>query len=552
MDPKNKSKFADQEDLFNGVGKEVLANALEGFNACVFAYGQTGSGKSYSMMGCQGQEGLIPRITQNLYKSIEENQDQDVKFKIEVSYMEIYNEKVRDLLNPSDKTLKVREHAATGPYVDGLVKTAVQNATEIHDLIEEGGKSRTIAATNMNSESSRSHAVFTVYLTQETECGEMKGEKVSRLSLVDLAGSERASKTGAAGSRLKEGSNINKSLSTLGLVISALASSTGKSKFVPYRDSVLTWLLKDSLGGNSKTAMIATISPAADNYEETLSTLRYADRAKKIVNKAVVNEDPNTRIIRELKEEVEKLKRQLMSAGLSDQPINHRPIDENDRPIDAQEKLEVTEKLLADVQKSWQDKLDETQQINKTRQDTLQSMGISLSSRGIKMSAAKSPFLVNLNPDPALSEILVYNLPDNGRAIVGCGETSDIKLLSYGIQQEHSVITVDNGKITLTPFGDNACHVNGDRVTEDSELKSGDRLLWGSNHYFKLTVPGAPIQTPASESVCDFETAQREVMLNKLPVGAKETVEALERQLDLDDTATTVVTGNKYNYNRYY
>ena len=185
--------------------------------------------------------------------------------------MEIYNEKVRDLLNPSDKTLKVREHAATGPYVDGLVKTAVQSSKEIHDIIEEGGKSRTIAATNMNSESSRSHAVFTVLLTQETEHGTMKGEKVSRLSLVDLAGSERASKTGAAGSRLKEGSNINKSLTTLGLVISALAS--GKSKFVPYRDSVLTWLLKDSLGGNSKTAMIATISPAADNYEETLSTV---------------------------------------------------------------------------------------------------------------------------------------------------------------------------------------------------------------------------------------------------------------------------------------
>lgn len=187
----------------------------------------------------------------------------------------------------------------------------------------EGNKSRTVAATNMNSESSRSHAVFSVILTQtliDIRSG-VSGEKVSRMSLVDLAGSERAVKTGAVGDRLKEGSNINKSLTTLGLVISKLAdqNSGGKNrdKFVPYRDSVLTWLLKDNLGGNSKTVMVATISPAADNYEETLSTLRYADRAKRIVNHAVVNEDPNARIIRELRQEVEALKEMLLHATVN-------------------------------------------------------------------------------------------------------------------------------------------------------------------------------------------------------------------------------------------
>ena len=360
--------------------------------------------------------------------------------------MEIYNEKVRDLLNPSDKTLKVREHAATGPYVDGLVKTAVQSSKEIHDIIEEGGKSRTIAATNMNSESSRSHAVFTVLLTQETEHGTMKGEKVSRLSLVDLAGSERASKTGAAGSRLKEGSKINKSLTTLGLVISALAS--GKSKFVPYRDSVLTWLLKDSLGGNSKTAMIATISPAADNYEETLSTLRYADRAKKIVNKAVVNEDPNTKLINELKKQVEQLKLQLQAAGVSGLPapsggLGPGTVGSGSVGVvnDAQMKLEESTKILEEAQKPWEERLKETEEINKKRQNTLMSMGVSLSDRGIKIEG-KSAYLVNLNPDPALSEMLVYNLPESGEAIVGSGDNAYIKLLSYGIQQEHSKIKV--------------------------------------------------------------------------------------------------------------
>lgn len=208
-------------------------------------------------------------------------------FKIEVSYMEIYNEKVRDLLVANKTSLKVREHSMLGPYVDGLSQLAVKSAEDVATLMAEGNKSRTVAATNMNSESSRSHAVFTIILTQtltDTSSG-VSGEKVSKISLVDLAGSERAVKTGAVGERLKEGSNINKSLTTLGLVISKLADgssggSTAKESktFIPYRDSVLTWLLKDNLGGNSRTIMIATVSPSPDNYEETLSTLRYADR----------------------------------------------------------------------------------------------------------------------------------------------------------------------------------------------------------------------------------------------------------------------------------
>ncbi|KAK3087176.1 hypothetical protein FSP39_002658 [Pinctada imbricata] len=229
----------------------------------------------------------------------------------------------------------------------------------------------------------------------------VSGEKVSKLSLVDLAGSERAQKTGAVGDRLREGSNINKSLTTLGLVISALADQSGgskkKDKFVPYRDSVLTWLLKDNLGGNSKTVMVATISPAADNYEETLSTLRYADRAKRIVNHAVVNEDPNARIIRELRDEVEELKKQLNEAKTQKAPV-------------LQDRLEESEKLIKTMSKTWEEKLEETEKIHQERQEALQKMGVSVQTSGIKVEETGKHYLVNLNADPSLNELLVYYL----------------------------------------------------------------------------------------------------------------------------------------------
>lgn len=276
-------------------------------------------------MGTQDAKGIIPRLCDELFATIAKKTTDHLQYKVEVSYMEIYNEKVHDLLDPKPnrQSLKVREHNVLGPYVDGLSQLAVTAYEDIDNLMAEGNKSRTVAATNMNAESSRSHAVFSVVLTQilTDDATNVSGEKVSRMSLVDLAGSERAVKTGAVGDRLKEGSNINKSLTTLGLVISKLADqSSGKNrndKFVPYRDSVLTWLLKDNLGGNSRTVMVATISPSADNFEETLSTLRYADRAKRIVNHAVVNEDPNAKIIRELRKEVEALRSMLKHATVS-------------------------------------------------------------------------------------------------------------------------------------------------------------------------------------------------------------------------------------------
>uniref|UniRef100_A0A669PC62 Kinesin family member 13A n=1 Tax=Phasianus colchicus TaxID=9054 RepID=A0A669PC62_PHACC len=465
MDESNTTKYAGQEVVFKCLGEGILEKAFQGYNACIFAYGQTGSGKSFSMMGNAEQLGLIPRLCCALFQRISVEENESHTFKVEVSYMEIYNEKVRDLLDPkgSRQSLKVREHKVLGPYVDGLSQLAVTNFEDIESLMSEGNKSRTVAATNMNEESSRSHASGV--------------KKVSKVSLVDLAGSERVSKTGAAGERLKEGSNINKSLSTLGLVISSLADQAagkGKNKFVPYRDSVLTWLLKDNLGGNSQTAMIATISPAADNYEETLSTLRYADRAKRIVNHAVVNEDPNARVIRELREEVEKLKEQLSQAEAMKAP-------------ELKEKLEESEKLIKELTVTWEEKLRKTEEIAQERQRQLESMGISLESSGIKVGDDKC-YLVNLNADPALNELLVYYLKDHTR--VGADTSQDIQLFGIGIQPEHCEIDIAlDGEVTLTPKENARSCVNGTLVCSVTQLWHGDRILWGNNHFFRINLP---------------------------------------------------------------
>ncbi|KAK3190609.1 hypothetical protein K4F52_003300 [Lecanicillium sp. MT-2017a] len=299
----NDKHYAHQEDVYNSLGEEFLDHNFEGYHTCIFAYGQTGSGKSYTMMGTPEKPGLIPRTCEDLFERIQaaQNEDTNIAYNVRVSYFEVYNEHVRDLLVPFNPNtppnyLKIRESPTDGPYVKDLTEVPVRSLEEILRYMKDGDSSRTTASTKMNDTSSRSHAVFTIMLRQihhDMETDETT-ERSSRIRLVDLAGSERAKSTEATGARLREGSNINKSLTTLGRVIAALADPKqlrgGKRKdVVPYRDSILTWLLKDSLGGNSKTAMIACIAPS--DYEETLSTLRYADQAKRIRTRAVVNQD---------------------------------------------------------------------------------------------------------------------------------------------------------------------------------------------------------------------------------------------------------------------
>ncbi|GMT33536.1 hypothetical protein PFISCL1PPCAC_24833, partial [Pristionchus fissidentatus] len=484
------SAFASQEDVFSQVGSGVLENAFSGYNASIFAYGQTGSGKSYSMMGSAEQPGVIPKLCNSIFQRIELTTSDALQFKVEVSYMEIYNERVRDLLDPKNKrNLKVREHKILGPTVDGLSELAVSSFEQIEKLIEEGNRSRTVAATNMNAESSRSHAVFMIKLTQilTDTVKNFSGEKVAKISLVDLAGSERAQKSGAVGKRLEEGGSINKSLTTLGMVISALAEKSNnakKEKFVPYRDSVLTWLLKDSLGGNSKTVMIATISPASDNYEETLSTLRFADRAKKIVNHAIVNEDPNAKIIRELREEVETLRQQIT--------LTKREHTETE---ELRERLAESERLVAQMNKSWEERLKETDQLYKERQRDLTEIGISIESSGIKVEKNRF-YLVNLNSDPTMNELLVYYI--NNSAFVGSGETDkvDIQLQGFGIQSRHALMEImeepDMHRLYITPISEEArvC-VNGRELPAHERvlLRNGFRVLIGLNHFFRVHCP---------------------------------------------------------------
>ncbi|XP_057328265.1 kinesin-like protein KIF13B isoform X4 [Microplitis mediator] len=539
LDPGSEN-FASQDFVFDALGRDILDNAFQGYNACIFAYGQTGSGKSYTMMGSGDNKGIIPRLCDNLFDMIAKQQSSELSYKVEVSYMEIYNEKVHDLLDPkpNKQSLKVREHNVLGPYVDGLSQLAVTSYQDIDNLMTEGNKSRTVAATNMNSESSRSHAVFSVILTQtltDMRSG-VTGEKVSRMSLVDLAGSERAVKTGAVGDRLKEGSNINKSLTTLGLVISKLAdqNSGGKNrdKFVPYRDSVLTWLLKDNLGGNSKTVMVATISPAADNYEETLSTLRYADRAKRIVNHAVVNEDPNARIIRELRQEVEALKEMLLHATGQGLAVGQRRTD-------LTEKISASERLMKEMSQTWEEKLVKTERLQHERQHALEKMGISVQASGIQVEKNKF-YLVNLNDDPSLNELLVYYLKE--KTLVGGRSATteqDIQLHGLGILPEHCVITIEDSALYMTPLNGARCFVNGSQVVEKTPLLHGDRIVWGNHHFFRVNCPRSATaissepQTPAQN--IDYNFAKEELMLNELsndPI--QRAIARLERQHEED------------------
>ncbi|KAL9117193.1 MAG: hypothetical protein Q9187_006273, partial [Circinaria calcarea] len=511
--------FAGQDSLFNDLGAPLLDNAFQGYNNCIFAYGQTGSGKSYSMMGYGEEAGVIPKICKDMFERITQlQQDKHLNCTVEVSYLEIYNERVRDLLNPSTKgNLRVREHPATGPYVEDLAKLVVRSFTEIENLMDEGNKARTVAATNMNETSSRSHAVFTLTLTQRRHDVEtsMDTEKVAKISLVDLAGSERAISTGATGARLKEGAEINRSLSTLGRVIAVLADlSSGKKRnaaMVPYRDSVLTWLLKDSLGGNSLTAMIAAISPADINFEETLSTLRYADSAKRIKNHAVINEDPNARMVRELKEELAQLRSKLGSGATAggiaeeqyapDTPLDKQivSITQADGTIKKVSKAEIaeqlnqSEKLYKDLNQTWEEKLQKTEQIHREREAALEELGISIEKGFVGLSTPKKmPHLVNLSDDPLLTECLVYNIKP-GITTVGNVEhanaTSEIRLNGSKILQHHCTFENTYGMVTVIPNDGAAVMVNGLRIDEPRRLRSGNRIIFGDFHIFRFNHP---------------------------------------------------------------
>ncbi|XP_027822767.1 kinesin-like protein KIF1A isoform X14 [Ovis aries] len=590
--------YASQKQVYRDIGEEMLQHAFEGYNVCIFAYGQTGAGKSYTMMGKQekDQQGIIPQLCEDLFSRINDTTNDNMSYSVEVSYMEIYCERVRDLLNPKNKgNLRVREHPLLGPYVEDLSKLAVTSYNDIQDLMDSGNKARTVAATNMNETSSRSHAVFNIIFTQKRHDAEtnITTEKVSKISLVDLAGSERADSTGAKGTRLKEGANINKSLTTLGKVISALAemdSGPNKNKkkkktdFIPYRDSVLTWLLRENLGGNSRTAMVAALSPADINYDETLSTLRYADRAKQIRCNAVINEDPNNKLIRELKDEVTRLRDLLYAQGLGDitdtstvpggprltnalvgmSPSSslsalssraasvsslHERILFAPGSEEAIERLKETEKIIAELNETWEEKLRRTEAIRMEREALLAEMGVAMREDGGTLgvfSPKKTPHLVNLNEDPLMSECLLYYIKD-GITRVGredAEKRQDIVLSGHFIKEEHCVFRSDSrggseAVVTLEPCEGADTYVNGKKVTEPSVLRSGNRIIMGKSHVFRFNHPEQARQererTPCAETPAepvDWAFAQRE-LLEKQGIDMK--LEMEQRLQELED-----------------
>ncbi|KAM4663543.1 stAR-related lipid transfer protein 9-like [Discoglossus pictus] len=505
-------KYASQEVVFQDLGTSVLSEALKGYNVCLFAYGQTGSGKTYTMMGTPSSVGLTPRICEGLFSCDDGSPGSPSSYRIKVSFLEIYNERVRDLLNQSEQkkpyTLRVREHPEKGPYVQDLSQHVVTNYEQVVSLLKEGMQNRITAATHIHDASSRSHAIFTIQYTQAMLEDNLPSEITSKINLVDLAGSERASPNYCK-DRLTEGSNINRSLVTLGIVISALAqtsqmtsscqsinsiasdgdsgipsSPSGGSKrqpYIPYRDSILTWLLKDSLGGNSKTIMIATVSPASGSYNETMSTLRYASNAKNIINKPRVNEDANVKLIRDLREEINRLKNMLRNFEM--RTISPSFSDEREgnlTDIVLQNELKI-EQLTKDWTDKWTDKAAIMEQYN---------VDINKDKAGLTIDSSL-PHLIATDNDILSTGVVIYHLREGTTKIGGSDseQEQDIVLQGDFIENEHCAINNHCGTVELRPFPGAHCTVNGQDVTRACRLSQGAVIVLGKIHRFRFNHP---------------------------------------------------------------
>ncbi|BFZ12122.1 hypothetical protein BsWGS_15161 [Bradybaena similaris] len=474
------SHFVSQEQVFAALGEDVVSSAFDGYNVCIFAYGQTGSGKTHTMMGYEDDPGLIPRFCNALFCRLHDNST--ASYQIHVSYLEIYNEKVRDLLRSSSldssksvHNLRVREHPRDGPYVQDLSKHSVISYDAIASLMNKGNANRTTAATNMNDVSSRSHAIFTIIFTQARFLDGVPSERQSKINLVDLAGSERADSSGATGQRLKEGGSINKSLVSLGNVISLLAerseSGTKRHAFIPYRDSVLTWLLKDSLGGNAKTVMIATISPADVNYGETLSTLRYANRAKNIINRPTVNEDPNVKLIRELREEIARL-RSMLEGNVDTSPR-------------MQEKLHENEARVKVLTEEWAEKWNESASLMREKSLALRHEGV-----GVVLDSTL-PHLIGISDDILSTGVMLFHLKE-GITKIGSDESDelqDITISGASVEPEHCVIEHKDGVVVLHPIEGSLCAINGQVVKEPTRLVQGMLITLGQTNMYRYNNP---------------------------------------------------------------
>ncbi|XP_064811729.1 kinesin-like protein KIF28 [Oncorhynchus masou masou] len=507
-------RYADQGSVFQDLGEGILENALQGYNATLLAYGQTGSGKSYSMVGYGPNKGLVPTLSDKLFQAIRANQDSR-QCQVFFSMLEIYNEQVVDLLSRGSRSpggLRVREEQQRGFYVEGLRRVPCDSAPQVEQLMEQGTRMRTTATTHMNANSSRSHMLIILQLKQIFS--EESITKQSNINLVDLAGSERQRVSGSEADRLKEGTAINLSLTTLGNVIrsgrdlpstptchqklflySYILSSTAfciptslisspssssssscsaladvavgkKVVHIPYRDSVLTKLLQSALGGNSRTVMIAALSPADICYEESISTLRYAERAKRIQNRAVVNESPTERLVKELKAENARLLQRLSRLGQE----GRRAEDETK---ELRRLLTHNELQIRAIQTLWEQHLQEA-----LKDWEQQYATITQERRMMQMH----PYILNINEDTQLSGVVKLFIQE-GEWDIGLSDSSprSISIRGLGIQDRHAVFINVQRRVYLTPLAGSNVIVNGTPISQKTELQHLDRLILGSN-----------------------------------------------------------------------
>ena len=527
--PKN-SSYHDQQYVYDRIGKQMLKNALHGYHCCLFAYGQTGSGKSYSIFGYDANKGIVPMICEELLNGKHLKKTKKTDFVLSVSMLEIYNEKVQDLLIPiknrTKSGLKVRENTKIGIFVENLSKVQVSSYSEIEEVINKGNENKTLASTLMNANSSRAHTIITLELIQKKFALTKTTEKQSIIHLVDLAGSEKVKKTDAKADRLREACSINTSLTVLGRVIHQLyKKSTGKKIVVSYRDSVLTRILQNSLGGNSRTTMICAISPARDNKDETLSTLRYADQAKQIKLHAKVNESETDKLIRELMEENEKLKKMLEGFKLGNNGNGEE---------------------IADIV----DQMNQLQsEINTKQKKTETTFGSMIQFKKMKsFDKLKVAHILNLNEDPLLSGKIYYDFDKYCKIIIGrhfkegLGEKEKfIVLKGVGILSEHLIFEFTNKELFLlikeksaasNTFLNGKCLLTLMKNNEVVKLNDLDRIIIGTSTTFLIRLPFEGVineERILDDKEIDWEFCQME-KFNTLEKTEKKKMEELDME----------------------
>eukprot|EP00929_Paragymnodinium_shiwhaense_P029715 TRINITY_DN16975_c0_g2_i1.p1 TRINITY_DN16975_c0_g2~~TRINITY_DN16975_c0_g2_i1.p1 ORF type:complete len:1003 (-),score=200.46 TRINITY_DN16975_c0_g2_i1:111-3119(-) len=584
---------ATQNTLYRLLGDGVASGVRDGYHGCVFAYGQTGSGKSHSIFGGApseaGSRGMLPRIVDGLFAQLRE---QGTNHIVKVSYLEIYNEKIRDLLAPPDgqntssaSSLEVRQHPQYGVFVENLLQNVVSSPEDVTRLLDFGSKMRIVGATCLNAVSSRSHAVVSLHVEQETGDGSKRLKRTAKLHCVDLAGSERLAQAGEGAARQKESKNINSSLSALSLVISKLAekesssrkgadlSSRKSSDHIPYRNSKLTMLLSDSLMGNCRTVMLACVSPAGSHFAMTQSTIRFATSVKKIRTKPVKNEEVEGATIQALQSEIALLRAQLATASGSQRKVIGNM-------------METGSKLLESLNTSWDEAVLRSSEVERERSQTLHRFGLNIESmqeavasgRTVQVPADAEPYLTNLCSDPLLSGCLMYSLPEGKEITVGSDSSCTIVLEGLGMQPCMCSLTNKNGmtvevnvevpgcsqkglgfqwsapepsrmmcrgrwnrdptqknrRASLYKGGVSKVFVNANRVTDTMEMLHEDRLRIGPTHVLQLFIPKAKAKALERKTVTMRAGSIVEMMLDDADgeqILAKEYAEHLEQRI---------------------